>query len=189
MIKIINEAASKKQMRQEIVDTFLNTVKINLNAYNPTDMEIEIPAAIDDDEMWNLLWSTAEDHGISYTVDEVDKKHDPHYYYMYIRKRHSYDLDDDFERYTYVKSKDVNDSDGFRTEYTMYYDEVEDRYVFVFGDSDLYNPNDDYEEFDYECDTEQEANEWFDDYKGFEDLDENLKESTNLKKGNVIERG
>ena len=71
----------------------------------------------------------------------------------------------------------------------MYYDEVEDRYVFVFGDSDLYNPNDDYEEFDYECDTEQEANEWFDDYKGFEDLDENLKESTNLKKGNVIERG
>ena len=89
----------------------------------------------------------------------------------------------DFERYTYVKSKEVYDSDGWRTEYTMYYDEVEDRYVFVFGDSDLYDPNDGYEEFDWECDTEQEANEWFDNYEGFEDLDEGLRKSTKLKEG------
>jgi 5-methyltetrahydrofolate--homocysteine methyltransferase len=84
-------------------------------------------------------------------------------------------LDDNFEQYTYVKSKDVYDSDGWRTEYTMYYDEVNDRYVFVFGDSDLYDPNDGYEEFDWECDTEREANEWFDNYNGFEDdLDESI---------------
>lgn len=78
----------------------------------------------------------------------------------------------DFERYVYVESKAVNDFDGFITEYTMYYDEIEDRYVFVFGDSDFYNPNDGYEEFDYECDTKREADEWFDNYEGFEDLDE-----------------
>lgn len=84
---------------------------------------------------------------------------------------------EDFEQYTYVKSKTVYDYDGFTTEYTMYYDEVNDKYVFVFGDSDFYNPNDGYEEFDWECDTEQEADEWFENYKGYEDdLDESLKE-------------
>ena len=89
---------------------------------------------------------------------------------------------DEFEQYTYVRSKEVRDSDGYLTEYTMYFDEVNDRYVFVFGDSDLYNPNDGYEEFDWECDSESEANDWFDDYEGFEDdLDEacNLKEDDN----------
>ena len=81
--------------------------------------------------------------------------------------------EDNFEPYTYIKSKEVYDSDGWRTEYTMYYDEVNDRYVFVFGDSDYYNPNDGYEEFDWECDTEKQANDWFDNYTGFEDdLDE-----------------
>lgn len=89
---------------------------------------------------------------------------------------------EDFEQYTYVKSKTVYDYDGFTTEYTMYYDEVNDKYVFVFGDSDFYNPNDGYEEFDWECDTEREADEWFESYKGYEDdLDESLKENVNKK--------
>ena len=111
-----------------------------------------------------------------FTVDEVEIL-EP------VKKPKTESFDDDFEQYTYVKSKDVYDADGFRTEYTMYYDEVEDRYVFVFGDSDIYNPNDGYEEFDYECDTEREADEWFDNYKGFEDLDEGLRKSTKLKEG------
>ena len=71
--------------------------------------------------------------------------------------------------YTYIKSKEVLDFDGFNTEYTMYYDEVMDRYVFVLGDSDMYDPNDGYVNFDYECDTEREANEWFSSYEGFDD--------------------
>ena len=88
-------------------------------------------------------------------------------------------IKEDFEPYTYVKSKTVYDSDGWTTEYTMYFDEVNDRYVFVFGDSDYYNPNDGYEEFDWECDTEKEANDWFNNYNGFEDdLNESLKEET-----------
>jgi hypothetical protein len=92
-------------------------------------------------------------------------------------------IKEDFEPYTYVKSKTVYDSDGWTTEYTMYYDEVNDRYVFVFGDSDFYNPNDGYEEFDWECDTEREANDWFDNYNGFEDdLDEGWNDSTDFGK-------
>ena len=67
-------------------------------------------------------------------------------------------------RYTFVDSKVVSDSDGFLTEYTMYYDTVEDRYVFVFGDSEIYSPYD--ENFDWECETKDEAIEWFDSYVG-----------------------
>ena len=103
--------------------------------------------------------------------------------YVMDTKTQTESLDNDFEEYTYIKSKEVYDYDGFRTEYTMYYDEIMDRYVFVFGDSDMYNPNDGYEEFDFECDTEKEANEWFDNYNGFEDdLDESCitKESSDI---------
>lgn len=80
-------------------------------------------------------------------------------------------------RYDYIDSKQVYDSDGFITEYTMYYDTLDNKYVFVFGDSDLYKPED--EDFDWECETRDEAEQWFRNYNGFEDdLDEcNLKES------------
>ena len=81
------------------------------------------------------------------------------------------------DRYEYIDSKQVLDSDGFVTEYTMYFDTLDNKYVFVFGDSDLYKPED--EDFDWECETRDEAEAWFNAYNGFEDdLDEcNLKET------------
>lgn len=102
---------------------------------------------------------------------------------------------DDIVRYYEVDSKQVRDSDGFLDDYTMYeeyvipYDEWLDflknykkgdfykdewfsRYVFVFGDKELYDPRDGYDEFDYECESEKEAYEWFDDYNGFDDEDD-----------------
>jgi hypothetical protein len=100
--------------------------------------------------------------------------------------------------YLTVDSKSVPDSDGFMTDYTWYArirctadewykwlksrsaynthtlgdipDEYIDGYVFVFGDSDLYTPEDG--EYDYECDSYEEATEWFEDYRGFEDDEE-----------------
>jgi hypothetical protein len=84
-----------------------------------------------------------------------------------IKERYSDDI-----RYVFKDVKSVTDSDGFMTEYTMYYDSDLDRYVFVFGDTDLYDPNDGYDEFDYECDSRREAEEWFDDYNGFDDDDD-----------------
>ena len=97
--------------------------------------------------------------------------------------------------YLTVDSKSVPDSDGFMTDYTWYVrirctvdewyrwlksrsgynthslgdipDEFIDGYVFVFGDSDLYAPEDG--DFDFECDTYEEASEWFDDYHGLDD--------------------
>lgn len=69
-----------------------------------------------------------------------------------------------------VQSKLVADSNGFMTDYTMYRNINTGEYVFVFGDKDIYRPEDGY--FDWECETEQEATEWFDNYNGFDDFDD-----------------
>lgn len=75
------------------------------------------------------------------------------------------------EYYDFIKTKSVKDMDGFNTDYTMYKDVVTGKYVFVFGDTDIYGPEDGY--FDWECDTEQEAEEWFNSYTGFDDMEDN----------------
>lgn len=64
-----------------------------------------------------------------------------------------------------IASKQVLDSDGFLTDYTMYTDgEI---YIFMFGDKDIYEPDRDYA--DWEADSEDRAWEWFNSYSGFED--------------------
>ncbi len=68
------------------------------------------------------------------------------------------------ESWTEVDSKYVKDSDGFTTEYTMYKNE-DGKYAFVFGDKDIYKPEDG--DFDWEAESEKEAREWFDSYTGF----------------------
>jgi hypothetical protein len=70
-------------------------------------------------------------------------------------------------RYTLLDRKSVADSDGFYTDYSLYKDEVENIYVCVFGDSDIYRPED--ENFDAEFEYEDEAYDWFDNYKGFDE--------------------
>lgn len=82
------------------------------------------------------------------------------------------DLIDDYDdeaSFTEIACKQVQDSDGFMTEYTMYRDIESGEYVFVFGDRDIYHPEDG--NFDWSCDTEEEAWEWFDSY-GSEDSDD-----------------
>ena len=73
------------------------------------------------------------------------------------------------DRYEYIKSKRVVDSDRFYTDYTMYYDHEANKYIFIFGDNDMYDP--DNSDPDWECDTQSEANEWFDNYHGFDEDD------------------
>lgn len=74
--------------------------------------------------------------------------------------------------YTEIASKRVADSDGFMTDYTMYMNINTGEYVFVFGDKDIYSPEDGY--FDWECETKEEADEWFDTYNGFDDSDDDI---------------
>lgn len=86
------------------------------------------------------------------------------------KKTESALVDLDPERYEEIKSKQVLDSDGFYNDYTMYYDKVNNSYVFVFGDIDLYEGTIDHEEENKEV-----AEEWFDDFDGFDDLEESKK--------------
>lgn len=90
-----------------------------------------------------------------------------------------YDLDDldDWETDTQweeIAHKSVPDSDGFYTDYTMYKwagdpSEVEDIYICVFGDNELYYPDSKYPDCDFSTSNEAEAYEWFDSYGGFDD--------------------
>ena len=73
-------------------------------------------------------------------------------------------------RFERIKGKSVMDTDGFYTDYTMYYDTLLDKYVFVFGDEELYSPES--SNFDWECDSEREANEWFNGYNGYDEYEE-----------------
>ena len=80
-------------------------------------------------------------------------------------------VDDSFD-WEYVDSKEVKDSDGFMTEYTWYkrlLPSSEEQHIFIFGDSDIYGPDDSYA--DAEFDSYEVAKEWFDNYYGF-DYDE-----------------
>lgn len=76
------------------------------------------------------------------------------------------ELDDD-SPYLYLESKQVPDSDGFYTDYTLYLNTDTGNYICMFGDNDLYEPDEDYA--DFVTDSEKEAYEWFENYSGFED--------------------
>lgn len=85
------------------------------------------------------------------------------------------DVDDDTDTswWEEERHKDVVDHDGFYTDYTLYHNILTDEWVCVFGDRDLYGPEQGW--YDAEFDTEAEAKEWFDSYNGFaDDLDERL---------------
>lgn len=64
----------------------------------------------------------------------------------------------DYEKVTY---KSVPDSQGFITDYT-WYKMSDGRHVFILGDNEVYTPENTY--FDHECESEREAQEWFDSY-------------------------
>lgn len=66
-----------------------------------------------------------------------------------------------------LASKQVIDSDGFYTDYTMYTNDEGDKFICMFGDKDMYEPDEAYA--DWEGDSEAEAYEWFNSYKGFDD--------------------
>lgn len=103
--------------------------------------------------------------------------------------RYERELEDDLDleesldgesEWIYVASKEVEDSDGFMTEYTWYKKSGEDgdKHIMMFGDSELYEPDEAYADMVFENDTE--AEQWFHSYSGFsedDDLWESLNES------------
>lgn len=93
-------------------------------------------------------------------------------------------IPDIVDEWEVMDHKSVKDSDGFLTDYTWYKNSNTGEHVFVFGDSDLYGPEDGW--YDWECDSDEEAEEWFDNYTGPGDdeddwMDESLNESNDSK--------
>lgn len=84
----------------------------------------------------------------------------------------SVDIDEETEdpKWICLDIKHVRDSDGMLTDYALYTTEDEDKYICMFGDVDAYPPDEMYA--DAEFDSEEEALEWFEDYTGPGDADE-----------------
>lgn len=77
---------------------------------------------------------------------------------------------DDDTSWILLERKSVPDESGFYTDYCLYQNEDETEYVCIFGDRDVYTP--DNTEPDAEFDTYEEAKEWFDYYEGFVEEDD-----------------
>lgn len=65
-----------------------------------------------------------------------------------------------------IATKQVRDSDGFWTDYTLY-EMLDGGYGCIFGDKDVYTPETSY--WDETFDSREEAINWFDNYTGFDD--------------------
>lgn len=118
---------------------------------------------------------------IVYTVeDNFDKHEDVEYEYWTSEEEVEENLNEDYpntigDRYYRIDIKHVKDSDGFLTDYTWWYDAATDQHIFIFGDSEVYTPED--SSPDWETDSEDTAQEWWDNYVGpyeDDDLDEGL---------------
>lgn len=76
-----------------------------------------------------------------------------------------------------LASKQVEDSNGFLTEYTLYTNG--ETYICIFGDRDLYTP--DNETADFETENEKVAWDWYNSYTGFADDEDDMLENVNDK--------
>lgn len=114
----INEGLKITDKQQEIIDTFLEDVKYALEvAFEECDetythIDLDIPKSLDDDTLWQGIWETMEDNGISYTVKHKNTKFNYNYYYVYI---HYYNTENVFGRIgermkKYVKSTIIESS-------------------------------------------------------------------------------
>ena len=132
------------------------------------------------DKSKELLKDYDVDHvEIVYTVeDNFDKHEDVEYEYWTSGEEVEENLNEEYpdtvgDRYYRIDIKHVKDSDGFLTDYTWWYDAATDQHIFIFGDSEVYTPED--SSPDWETDSEDTAQEWWDNYVGpyeDDDLDE-----------------
>lgn len=84
----------------------------------------------------------------------------------------NFDDDEEESLWELEDRKDVYDTDGFLTDYTLWHNILTDEWVTIFGDRELYTPETTY--FDMEFGTnEDEARDWFADYStDFEDSED-----------------
>lgn len=127
----------------------------------------------DDMDVDNVEWCDEVIDQAIYYLSEANANIEPRIIHNSIDiSAQSIQANQDYSRYEEIASKQVYDSDGFTTDYTMYEDNVLDEYIFIFGDKDLYRPED--TEPDWTADTEEDAWNWFNSYEGFTEDDYEL---------------
>lgn len=134
--------------------TLFESVKPKLTPKEASDLKRVIDTR--NPEMIDASIKAALEEGI----DDWNDENDPYYY-------------DDEDIWELLDRKSVQDYDGFWTDYTLWHNNATDNYVCIFGDRELYTPQN--SDFDAEFETEEEALEWFEDYNGYEDdLEEDI---------------
>lgn len=79
-----------------------------------------------------------------------------------------------------VETKRVLGSDGFWTDYTWYKNEDGSKHIFMFGDKEMTEPDEDYA--DWIEDSEKTADEWFKNYDIEEESSEGISNAANIGK-------
>lgn len=116
----------------------------------------------------NSKYVTVYRSGESYTL-EVTRYFDGSYEANLNAVRNDNRDAEELDYWEELASKPVKDSDGFYTDYTLYFNPYRNQYACMFGDKDRYKPGAAYP--DYEFDSESEAWEWYDSFDGVEDED------------------
>lgn len=98
-------------------------------------------------------------------VDRFDDPMSP--YYNADLEDNDFDDNSQSSRFEYIAKKQVTDANGITTNYTLWYDNEEQKYIGIFGGSDLYEPADGI--YDFDTKSEEKAYEWFTNYTGFAD--------------------
>ena len=83
---------------------------------------------------------------------------------MVINEYFGIENEDEIGSWKFIKSKKILDEVGIETEYQEWYNPNKEAYLFIYGDRELYNPeNAAAHHMEY---SEANANKWFDSFEG-----------------------
>lgn len=142
----------------ELVDSLLINEPINLvPETRALKRAIDSLVVDSEEERRTLVYEVAKDLGVINSSSNVDV------YSASYNESGIYEETED-PKWICLDIKHVRDSDGMLTDYALYTTKDEDKYICMFGDADVYAPDEMYA--DAEFDTEDEALEWFENYVG-----------------------
>lgn len=165
---LVEKLESKYGIEFFVTDMFIEGDDMHIQVYGDDKYHGDIDIAVDYSfDIWDLLEdafnkfqelfdSKSSSPVKSYT--DVESYEDDQYIDRF---------DKDIDSYELIAKKDVEDTDGFSTEYAIYQIILEDgsiEYECYFGDSDIYGPwNGD--GLDFESDSNDEAVDWYNSYE------------------------
>ena len=165
---LVEKLESKYGIEFFVTDMFIEGDDMHIQVYGDDKYHGDIDIAVDYSfDIWDLL----EDAFNKFQELFDGKSSSPVKSYMdvesYEDDQYMDRFDKDIDSYELIAKKDVEDTDGFSTEYAIYQIILNDgsiEYECYFGDSDIYGPwNGD--GLDFESDSNDEAVDWYNNYE------------------------